>query len=170
MSSKSTIAKVQGKSALRRTNIGPSQSIQALMVRIEWTDAKVVRIEARKDFVLQASTVQVKKGDYKVLVAAPVNIQKGMVIYFVASDEFEGYYYLNLYSEARSSFSCTCPKSAQFHQQCSHQSAAMDFVTKKYTNRIETEHLIDADLDIHISEELDVARRERQFENLASVA
>lgn len=155
MSTHQSISGRQGKASLKRTNIGPSSSIQALMVKIEWTTAKVVRIEAKKDFILQASTVQVKSGDYKVLAAAPAPIQAGMVLYFVASDEFEGWYYLNMYSEQTGHFNCSCP-SGRMRRVCSHQQHAMVYVTHRYTRRVEVEHEIDQDLAAHVEDDLSV--------------
>ena len=168
MSTHQSISGRQGRASLKRTNIGSSSSVQALMVKIDWTSSKVVRIEARKDFTLQAHTVQVKKGDYRVLAPAPVNVQAGMVLYFVASDEFEGWYYLLQYSESRSAFTCTCPKSAKFHQACDHQMHATVYVGHRYARRVETERAVDQDLQHHLEDDLHMATLERQYENICS--
>lgn len=168
MSSRQSISGYQGKASLKRTNIGHSKSIEALMVKIDWTDAKVVRIEARKDFTMQAATVQVLRGNYDVLASVKVNVQAGRVIYFVQSDEFAGWYYVLLYSESRSSFSCSCPKSAQFHKACDHQSHAMAFVGHRYAERVERERMIDQDVAQHVEDDLRMAALERQYESLVA--
>src|SRR5579859_7727307 len=109
------------KQTLKRTNIGHSKSLEALMIHITWTSAKVVRIEARKDFTMQGATVKVLKGEYEVLASVPVQVKAGQVLYFVASDGFPGYYYVLVYSEARSAFTCSCVRCQHFHQACTHQ-------------------------------------------------
>src|SRR6266571_4089373 len=84
---------------LRRTNIGHSKSVEALMVHIDWTDSRVVRIEARKDFTLAAHTVKVLHDEYSVLADVPVNVKTGQVLYFVESKDFHGWYYVLTYNE-----------------------------------------------------------------------
>jgi hypothetical protein len=153
---------------LRRTNIGHSRSIEALMVRIDWTDAKVVRIEARKDFTLAGATVKVLHSEYSVLADAPVSVKAGQVLYFCQSDGFPGWYYVLTYQEARFAFTCSCPKNYHFHKQCGHQQHAMAFVGHRYARRIETEHFIDQDVEQHIEDELRQAKQERQYEHLVS--
>src|SRR5258708_4491866 len=86
----------------KKYNLAPSKSLEALMVRIDWTDAKTVRIEARKDFTLAASTVRVLHNEYTVLADAPVHISAGQVLYFVQSDGFPGFYFVLMYHESRS--------------------------------------------------------------------
>jgi hypothetical protein len=105
------------------------------MVHITWTSAKVVRIEARKDFTMAAHTVKVLRGEYTPLHDAPVSIKAGQVIYFCQSDGFPGWYYLLTYQEARFAFTCSCPKNYHFHKQCDHQQHAMAFVGHRYSQR-----------------------------------
>lgn len=156
------------RTTLRRTNIGHSKSLEALMVRIDWTDAKVVRIEARKDFTMQAATVKVLHDEYTPLCDAPVHVQAGQVLYFVESDGFEGYYYVLTYSEARFAFTCSCPKNYHFHKACDHQQHALAFVGSRYARRIETEHSIDQDVEAHVEDDLRQSRQELAYENLIS--
>ncbi len=155
---------------LRRTNIGHSKSVEALMVHIDWTDAKVVRISANKDFTLQGATVKVLRGEYSVLADAPVHVKAGQVLYFCQSDGFPGYYYLLTYNGV--SFSCSCPPQFHFHRQCSHQQHALVFVGHRYArenaHRIAVEHFIDADLVQHIEDDLRQAAQERRYENMSS--
>ena len=140
------------------------------MVRIDWTDAKTVRIEARKDFTLAASTVRILHDEYTVLADALVHVQAGQVIYFVQSDSFPGWYYVLLYIESRSAFTCSCPQNFHFHRQCSHQQHAMVFVTHRYTRRVEVERAIGEEWALHLEDELRQAEQERRYENLVSVA
>jgi hypothetical protein len=150
----------------KKYNLAPSKSLEALMVRIDWTDAKTVRIEARQDFTMAASTVRILHGEYTVLADAPVNVQAGQVIYFVKSDSFENYYYVLLYIESRSAFTCSCPQSFHFHRQCQHQQHAMVYVTHRSTRRVELEHEIGEEWAIHLEDDLRQAAQERQYENL----
>ena len=153
------------RTTLRRTNIGHSKSVEALMVHIDWTDSRVVRIEARKDFTLQGATVKVLRGEYSVLADALVHVKAGQVLYFCQSDGFPGWYYVLTYSEARFSFTCSCPKSYHFHKQCDHEYHALLFVGSRHARqnarRIEVEQ--------HIEDELRQAKQEREYEHLASV-
>src|SRR5579859_6834866 len=158
------------KQTLKRTNIGHSKSLEALMIHITWTSAKVVRIEARKDFTLQGVTVKVLRGEYEVLASVPVQVKAGQVLYFVASDGFPGYYNICQYNESRSSFACTCPPCFHFHKICQHQQHAMVFVGHRYASRVQTEHFIDPDIEAHVEDELRQSAQERRYENLCSAA
>ncbi len=155
---------------LRRTNIGHSKSVEALMVHIDWTDAKVVRIEARKDFTMAAHTVKVLHDEYTPLHDAPVNVKAGHRLYFCQSDGFPGWYYVLTYQEARFAFTCSCPKSYHFHKVCGHSQHAMTFVGHRYARRIETEHFIDPAGRAHVEDELRQAKQEREYENLSSAS
>jgi hypothetical protein len=157
------------RQALKRTAIGHSKSIESLMVHITWTSAKVVRIEAHKDFTLAGATVKVLRGEYSVLADAPVSVRAGQVLYFCQSDGFPGWYYVLTYNEARFAFNCSCPQNYWFHKQCSHQQHAMAFVGHRYARRIETEHFIDPEWELHVEDELRQAKQERAYEHLASV-
>ncbi len=158
------------RTTLRRTNIGHSKSVEALMVHITWTDAKVVRIEARKDFTLAAHTVKVLHNEYSVLADVPVNVKTGQVLYFVESKDFHGWYYVLTYNGV--SFSCSCPHNYHFHKTCEHQQHALVFVGHRYArenaHRIEVEHFIGPEWELHISDELRQAKQERAYEHLAS--
>ncbi|MGI9059752.1 MAG: hypothetical protein ACR2H5_14360 [Ktedonobacteraceae bacterium] len=110
-------------------------SVQALMVAIAWTSAKVVRIQAKQSLILDASTVQINGAIYHVVADAPINISAGRVLYFVQSDGFPGWYYL--LSCNGTGFACSCPVNATYHKACSHQKAAMAYVTTKYDRRVE---------------------------------
>src|SRR6266567_8919342 len=148
---------------LRRTNIGHSKSVEALMVRIDWTDAKVVRISANKDFTLQGATVKVLRGEYAVLTDAPVHVKAGQVLYFCESDGFPGWYYVLTYQEARFAFTCTCPKNYHFHKQCDHEYHALTFVGSRYSRRVEIEHKIMPEWELHVEDDLRQAQQEREY-------
>ncbi len=141
---------------LKRTNIGHSKSVEALMVRIDWTDAKVVRTEARQDFMLQGATVKILHGEYTPLHDAPVHVKAGQVLYFVQSDGFPGYYYVLNYNEARFAFTCSCPKSYHFHKICGHSQHALAFVGSRYArenaHRHPAAHSVDPEWELPISQ------------------
>lgn len=170
MTSRGSIAQRQGRASLKRTDIGHSKSTECLMVKIDWTQAKVVRIEINKNFTMQAATVRVLHGTYDVLAEVSVNVHDGQVFYFVASDGFPGWYYVLVYSEARSAFTCSCVRNSKYRQACDHQMHATVFVGHRYVQRKELELRIDQDLEVHIDEELRMAELEREFSNLSSVA
>jgi hypothetical protein len=142
--------------------------VQALMIAIAWTSAKVVRIRVTEAFVLDASTVAIGGKSYSVVAPAQVRISAGQVLYFVASESFPGFYYLCLYNGT--SFACTCPLNATYRKACDHQKSALAFVTAKYEQRVEVERFIDEDIAVHVADEVRQARMERQFENLVSSA
>src|SRR6266568_3641949 len=155
---------------LRRTHIGQSKSVEALMVHITWTSAKVVRIEARQDFTMAAHTVKVLRDEYTVLDDAPVSVKVGQVLYFVESDGFPGYYYVLNYNEARFAFTCSCPKNYHFHKQCDHQQHALTFVGSRYSRRVEIEHKIMPEWELHVEDDLRQAEQEREYDNLVNAA
>lgn len=158
------------RQTLKRTNIGHSKSLEALMVHIDWTDARVVRIEARRDFTLQASTIRIWHDEYTPLHDAPVSVNAGQVLYFCQSDGFPGWYYVLTYNSV--SFSCSCPPCYHYHRACSHQQHALVFVghraTREQERRVKLEHAIMPDWQQYVEDGLRQARQEQVYENLVS--
>ncbi len=148
--SRQTIAATQ-RNCNYHSNGKPSTSVQALMVKIDWTNATVVKIQARRDFTLQASTVAIIRGEYSVLRAAPASISAGMILYFVASDGFPGWYYLCIPTVA-GDIICTCPQCSKQHNTCKHSEAVTVGARPVDTDRLWQ------------------ARKEREYSNLSSVA
>jgi hypothetical protein len=112
------------------------------MVKIDWTTAQTVRIEARKDFTMSAATVAIRKGDYTVQKTVQVEVPAERVLYFSRSS-FEGWYYLLMYSEAQSRFDCTCPAGRLQHK-CGHAVATAEYAdqrTQREQERTRTETL-----------------------------
>jgi len=115
----------------------PSSSIQALMIRIDWTSARVVRIEARQAFKLTFERVAICHGEYRVLSPQVETIQAGQVIYFAASDGRPGYYYPVLWNEYLGTWNCNCPRR---HHGCHHATETNNFVVaRKQARRLRKE-------------------------------
>jgi hypothetical protein len=118
------IAHSTSKRNLKVQKLGPSSEQQALMVRIDWTKSQVVKITAREDFKMPTVTMWVRKDGYKVISTQDVPVQKGMTLYFVASNE-QGWYYLLKWSESLNKHACTCP-SGRIRHNCRHQHILAD--------------------------------------------
>lgn len=109
------------KQALKRTNIGISDSVVAYMVAITWTTAAVVKVEVTKEFKLTLHRVSVIRGEYRVLDAMHATVKPGQVLYFTKSDGLDGYYYMT------SGDGCTC-KAGRFKQPCHHIDAVIEYI------------------------------------------
>lgn len=118
------VAHSVSKRNLKVQKLGPSSEQQALMVRIDWTKSQVVTITARNDFKMSTVTMWVRKDGYQVISTQDVPVQKGMKLYFVASNE-QGWYYLLKWSESLQKHACTCP-AGRIRHNCRHQHILAD--------------------------------------------
>ncbi|MBA2285864.1 MAG: hypothetical protein H0W02_10295 [Ktedonobacteraceae bacterium] len=96
------------KTTLKRTDIGLSSAQVALMVKIDWTDAPVVKISARQQFSMTASRVAVLRDAYTVLADTAITVAEHSLLLFVRSG-LPGYYYIVSVNTLTSRFACTCP-------------------------------------------------------------
>src|SRR6266700_3626522 len=101
------------KQALKRTNIGVSDSVVAYMVKIDWTTAPVVKVDIRKEFKLTLHRVSVLRHEYHILDEMHATVKPGQTLYFAKSDGLDGYYYMT------SEDGCTC-KAGRFKMPCHH--------------------------------------------------
>lgn len=108
MSSRGSIATRQRvTNRTGRTDIGFSKAVEGVMVQLDWTNASVKRVEARKDFQIAARLVACVRGEYTDLGETHVGISAGMVFYFVQADRGNGWYYI-VFSFNGKRF-CSCP-------------------------------------------------------------
>ncbi len=123
------------KTPLKRTNIGLSSAQIALMVKIEWTDAPVVKISARQQFTMTACRVAVLRDAYTVLTDTTITVAEHSMLLFVKSG-LAGYYYIVSVNTLSSRFACTCPAARSTRRQdrnglgcyCHHIEAAQNFL------------------------------------------
>ncbi len=90
--------------------MGPSSSIQALMVAIAWTTAKVVHVTIKKTMVLTVERVSILRGIYTVLGTEKVEVAAGTLVCFTRSAHREGFYYLTVYNQMTGGWHCSCPR------------------------------------------------------------
>lgn len=119
MTSRQIIAASQRNKAY---NLDFSTSVKAVMVKINWTTAPVVKITVRKDLKLSVQVVAVVRGQYSPLLDAPMNIAAGKVLHFVSSGR-KGWYYIVqvIGNEVR----CSCPA---HHNPASHGCEHLDCI------------------------------------------
>lgn len=125
MTQTSTRTHSASKRSLRVTNIGPSASITAFMVRIDWTSAPIVKITARQEFLLVGKMVSRERhmvADYQVLIPA------GKTLFFVESQELAGWYYVS------DAVGCSCPGHRRWGH-CDHAKVAQKFAAQPRTRQ-----------------------------------
>ncbi len=123
----------QSKRTLKKTDIGPSKSVLALMIAIDWTSAQVVTITAKKAIKLQALSVSTKTGE--VIEQPVVAIPAGRTLHFVRASS--GLYYIGQVSPA-GVVGCSCPH--RVHKgECKHQEAILAAHNAKARRAIERE-------------------------------
>jgi hypothetical protein len=84
------------------------------MVKIDWTDAQVVKITARRDFTMSGVTMDTK--NRTIVGACEVTVLEGTELHF-AKSSMDGWYYV-----VRGA-ACTCPA----HKACKHQTRVNNY-------------------------------------------
>jgi hypothetical protein len=101
---------------------------KAIVVKITWTTAAVVKTTIRRDFKLQVYGIDVKVGD--IVQHATVQFRAGQTIYFTRAETpglaRQGYYYITVEDDetiegAPIGIGCTCVAGLTFDQHCTHQ-------------------------------------------------
>jgi hypothetical protein len=119
---------------------------KALVVKIDWTSAPVIRTEVRKNFKL--SVVAMDTRTWTPIQRGMMNIEAGLVVHYTQSTGHSGYYYVTIVGE-----SCTCV-AGLYGRGCHHQTDAVAFETTR-TDGVSRKWQ---------------AEQERRFENLCSAA
>jgi hypothetical protein len=101
------------KKSLGASPITPSMSICAFMVQLDWTSRQVVKITAHQSFNLPGKMVASNR---HVVCNHTVYVPAGQVLYFVASEELPGWYYVS------DGVGCSCP-GCKRHHHCKHLEA-----------------------------------------------
>jgi hypothetical protein len=131
MSSRQSISRRQGRAVLAKSqalHIGISSDYRAYGVRIDWTDAKVVRIEARRDMQIEVIEAAVMRGELREGKHFQYRVQAGDVLYFARSSHGNFYYIARW---AGDHFCCSCPAA----HKCHHQEAVMAYALQSAENR-----------------------------------
>ncbi|HLZ64354.1 MAG TPA: hypothetical protein VKR06_46080 [Ktedonosporobacter sp.] len=103
------------KRSLKATAITPSMSVCAFMVRLDWTSRQVVKVTAHTGFNLRGKMVASTR---HIVCNHHVYVPAGQVLFFVASEELPGWYYVS------DGVGCSCPgcKNSKNHT-CKHLKA-----------------------------------------------
>lgn len=96
---------------------------KAIVVRLDWTDAKVVKTTVRKNFKLSVLAIDTKT--WTPIQRSLMTLKAGQVIHFTQSSEHPGYYYITVVNE-----SCTCT-AGLYKQECHHQTDAVAFEARR---------------------------------------
>jgi hypothetical protein len=119
---------------------------KAVVVRIDWTDAPVIKTTVRKNF--RMSVLAMDTRTWMPLQRSMMSLTAGQVIHYTQSASHPGYYYITIVGE-----SCTCV-AGLYKQECHHQTDAVAFETTR-TDGVSRKWQAGA---------------ERHFENLCSAA
>lgn len=102
---------------------------KALVVKLDWTTAPVVKTTIRCDFKLSILAMDTQK--WTPIQRGMMSLKAGQVVHFTQSDDHPGYYYVTIVGE-----SCTCT-AGLYKQQCHHQREATSFESRRFADRIE---------------------------------
>lgn len=92
---------------------------KALVVKLDWTTAPVVKTTIRRDFKLSILAMDTQK--WTPIQRGMMLLKAGQTVHFTQSDDHPGYYYVTIVGE-----SCTCT-AGLYKQQCHHQREAASF-------------------------------------------
>jgi hypothetical protein len=160
MTTRNAIAQSQGN---RNHKVQPTlvEGRKALVVKIDWTTAPVIRTTVRENFKLSVLAMDTRK--WMPIQRGMMALRAGQVIHYTQSSQNAGYYYITIVAE-----SCTCV-AGLYKQECHHQKDAVAFEASRlvavYRENGETKEV--RCINGHL---LVMARQERQYENLCSVA
>ncbi len=117
MSSRQSLSRRQGKAVLQKSqplHIGISSDYRAYGVRIDWTDAKVVKVWFDNDSSFEVIEAAVLKGELLEGKHIQYHVEAGDVLYFARSSHGNFYYICRW---AGDHFCCSCPAAHKCHHQ-----------------------------------------------------
>ena len=102
---------------------------KALVVKLDWTSAPVVKTTIRRDFKLSVLAMDTQK--WTPIQRGLMMLKVGQTVHFTQSAEHPGYYYVTIVG-----VSCTCT-AGLYKQECHHQKDAASFESRRFAENIE---------------------------------